>query len=100
MDDSHNYAPDSDAPPRNEAEYLAYRIRELERTHRRWKLWILAAIAGASLLLLFAGGFVLLQLRVQVMRERLAAEQAFREAEVAREQAEAVRQQAEAAKRP
>jgi hypothetical protein len=69
MDDSNdNYAPDSDAPPRNEGEYLAYRIKELERTQRRWKRSILAAIAAALLFFLLIGSFVLFQARVRQAR--------------------------------
>jgi hypothetical protein len=94
-DTSDNYGPDSDSPPRNEQEYLAHRVKELERTHRRWKVWILAAVAAAFLFLLFTGGFVLLRTSVQVARERMAAEDARQASEAARQQAEAAKQKAE-----
>jgi hypothetical protein len=95
MDANDNYAPDSDAPPRNEQEYLAQRVRELERAHRRWKRNILAVVAGALLLLLLTGGgFAFLTF----LRARAQAMTALEAAVAARQAAEAARQQAEAAK--
>ena len=90
MDDSSEVFPaDVESPPRNEREYLANRIKELERANRRWKVGILAAIAAAVLFLLFTAGFVLFRARVQ---------QARMQAEQARWQAEQRLQQFEAAK--
>jgi hypothetical protein len=99
MDDSS----DSDAPPRTEQEYLAQRVKELERTHRRWKLWILAAVAAAFLFLLLTAGFISLRVaraRAAEMLARQAAEQMMQQLEAERQalrDAEAARQ-AEAAK--
>jgi hypothetical protein len=90
-DSSDNYAPDSESPPRNEQEYLAYRVRQLERANRRWKVWILAAVAAAFLFFLLIGGLMV----VRVTHARVAAERAARDA---LRQAEEARQQAEAAK--
>jgi hypothetical protein len=87
MDDT-----DADAPPRNEGEYLAHRIRELERANRRWKRSVLAAVAAAFLFFLLTGGFILLRLaraRAAEMMARQAAEEALRQAEQTRQQLEA-----------
>jgi hypothetical protein len=92
MEDSDNYAPDSESPPRNEQEYLAHRIKELERANRRWKVWILVAVAVAFLLLVFTGGFVFFRTRVQAVRAQRAAEQARQAAEQLRQQLEAGKQ--------
>jgi hypothetical protein len=55
---SDRYAPDAEAPPRNEREYLAYRIKELERADRRWKVWILATLVAVFLFFLLAAGLI------------------------------------------
>jgi hypothetical protein len=67
MDDS-SYAPDTDAPPRTEQEYLAYRIKELERANRRWKRGNVAAVVAAFLFFLLTGSFLMFQARVRQAR--------------------------------
>ena len=91
-----DYAPDSDPPPRSEREYLAQRVKELERAHRRWKRGVLAVIAAVLLFLVFGAGFALF--RVNLNQARMRAEQAMWEAERARQLAEHRLQQLEAGK--
>jgi hypothetical protein len=99
MDDSDQYAPDPEAPPRNEQEYLAHRIKELERANRRWKRNILLAVAAALLFLLFTGSFLMFRARVQQARIQAVLEQLEAEQRQELQQLEAgKRQQLEAAK--